>query len=814
MRRTARALWPLLAVFTASVPFARGLSLTNVFYVRDLATFFWPRHLWIRHTLMAGSWPLWDPYAGAGQAVFPDALNQLFLPPVLLLRALPAVPGFNLLVATPFPLAALGMWLFLRRHVSETSAALGAIAFSASGPVVSTGNFPNLSWSMAWIPWIVWAADRDRVAPSARSFALLTVMIAFQILSGEPVSMAGTMALLIGYVVACREQTRSVRARAGVVVRVVGAISTAAMISAVQLVPMALAARESPRGLMRADNFWSVHPLWLVESVLPHIFGDTFLQYNTQLPWIHPLNSGRDPFFYSLSVGLVTLLLSVLGTICGPRRWRFFWLTVVAVGLVAAFGDYTPVYPVLQRMVPALRGFRYPAKFLLFASFGLATLAATGADALRERGASRGFSAVPPAAVGITCGVGLAAALALVTVIALVLVAPSGGTRAFHALGARVGVADPGAGTAYLFSAVPPIATRALLVLATIALIVYLGRRGGRQGRLALMLLFGLATAELLAASAGLNPVLPASRLGPPAWIATLAADPAERFYFGGKFRGTLTENDIDLRGVEWRTPQGVTVLEGRTLLGVNLAMTPSAWGVRELISLDLPQLWPIAQARAVTRFERANAAERLRFLARGGVRYCLLSSPPYPGAVPLHRVGEEFGTMAVYECVTDARRAYVVGKASIVADVTTQQKQLFEESFDADSTVMLERPAPAAAGSPGASTAPSARITTDADQEVAIDAAAGAEGGYLVLKDTFDPAWHVEVDGQPAALLRANALYRAVHISPGPHRIRFRYRPIVLYVWLIFSSVTALTLMVVAVWPRHSSRGRNAFDA
>jgi uncharacterized membrane protein YfhO len=158
---------------------------------------------------------------------------------------------------------------------------------------------------------------------------------------------------------------------------------------------------------------------------------------------------------------------------------------------------------------------------------------------------------------------------------------------------------------------------------------------------------------------------------------------------------------------------------------------------------------------------------------------------------------------MAVYECVTDARRASVVGKASIVTDVTTQLKRLFEESFDAESTVMLERPAPAATGSPGASTAPSARITTDADQEVAIDAAAGAEGGYLVLKDTFDPAWHVEVDGQPAALLRANTLYRAVHISPGPHRIRFRYRPIVLYVWLIFSGVIALTLMVVAVWPR-----------
>ena len=104
-----------MAVLGACVPFARGLSLTHIFYIRDLTMFFWPRHLWMHRSLLSGSWPLWDPYASAGQPVFPDALNQLFLLPVLILRLIPAVPGFNLIVAAPFPLAALGMWLFLRR---------------------------------------------------------------------------------------------------------------------------------------------------------------------------------------------------------------------------------------------------------------------------------------------------------------------------------------------------------------------------------------------------------------------------------------------------------------------------------------------------------------------------------------------------------------------------------------------------------------------------------------------------------------------------------------------------------------------------
>ena len=115
--------WPVLAAVAASVAFVRGLTGTNIFYIRDLTMFFWPRHLLIRDSLLAGHWPSWDPYAAAGQPIFPDALNQLFLLPVLLLRILlPAVVGFNLIVALPFPLAALGAWLFLRRHVSPVSA--------------------------------------------------------------------------------------------------------------------------------------------------------------------------------------------------------------------------------------------------------------------------------------------------------------------------------------------------------------------------------------------------------------------------------------------------------------------------------------------------------------------------------------------------------------------------------------------------------------------------------------------------------------------------------------------------------------------
>lgn len=792
---SAKWFWPTLAVVVSCLPFLGAFSLTNIFYIRDLTMFFWPRHLWIHRSLMTGSWPLWDPYAAAGQPVASDALNQLFLPPVMLFRVLPSILGFNLLVATPFPLAALGMWLFLRRHLSSASAAFGAMLFAVSGPVVSTGNFPNLSWSVAWMPWIVWAADRDRAAPSARGFALLAAIIALQMLSGEPVTMAGTLVFLVAYALASADS-----ARVRTAVRVVGAISVAAMIAAVQMIPMALAARQSPRALMVTDNFWSVHPLWLVEAVLPHVFGNTFTQYESQLPWIHPLNSGRDPFFYSLSVGLLALLLSVLGTFCGRPRWRFFWSGVVVAGVVLAFGQYSAVYPIVQRLVPPVRSFRFPAKFLLFASFGVAVLAATAADALQGRDSASRSPLVTPSAVKVTCGIAAAAALALAFAIGLVLIAPFTGARWFYDLGKVVGVADPVAGAAFLFSAMPPIATRELVLLMTAAILVYVGWGGGRRITLARALFFALAIGELAAATVDLNPTLPAVRLGPPSWTATLAPHPEDRFYFGGKFRGSLATDDADLQGVQWRALEGVTVAEGHALMMGNLAMTPAAWGVRELLSYDLPQLWPVAHARAVRLFERADKAGRMRFLANGGVRYCLQAAPPWPGAPPLHPVGAQFGTMAVYDCVPGAARAAVVPTAVVVPEVTTQLAALFDESFDPASAVMVERLPPVAVGSPSAPATASARITTDSDQEVAVDAAAGTGGGYLLLRDSFDAAWRAAVDGQPAPLLRANGLFRAVRIPQGSHTVRFSYRPTTLFACALVSALTTLTLMWVAV--------------
>lgn len=797
--------WAAIAMAAACAPFVEGASLSRIFYVRDLSMFFWPRHLWLRQVLRAGHWPLWDPFAAAGQPVFPDALNQMFLPPVLLLRLLlPAVLGFNLIVAAPFPLAALGTWLFLRRHVHDSSAAAGAIVFAVSGPVVSTANFPNLSWSIAWIPWILWAADRDGARRSGRSFAVLAMMIALQMLSGEPVTMMGTMALLMFYLIVCSEPPALYLDAARLAGRTAAAIAVAGAVAAVQMVPMALAAQASPRGLGRPDNFWSLHPLWLVESVLPRVFGNAFTAYNAQIPFVPPLNSGRDPFFYSIYVGPLVLLLSGLGLLTGSKRWRFFWLVAIVCSVVLAFGEYTPIYLAVQQVVPFVKSFRFPVKFFLFVSFALAMLVANATEALRARAGVRRVE-LPAWALQAWGAAGLLTALALMVLIGLVTMAPYTGARAFYDLGTFVGLADPIGGAQQLFSTVPPVAARVLIVLLTGALLAYVGWARGHEGGLARILLCGVAAADLIAVDISLNPTMPAASLGAPAWTNAVSAHPPERFYFGGKFRGSLIGNDVDLPTAALRPPEGLSVLDGRTLMMASLAMTPAAWHVRELLSYDLPQLWPVEHTQASLMFEHADRPARMRFLARGGVRYCLLNTPPHPDARPIQTIATQLGPLSVYECVPDARRAYVAADATVIADRPTALGQLFAESFDAERTVIIEREAPGAAGTAGPPAPPSARIARDEDVLVEIEATAPASGGYLVLLDSYDPSWRVDVDGSPAPLLRANALYRAVRLAPGRHAVRFTYRPTVLYAWLSASALAASAMAALYL----TGRGR-----
>ena len=51
------------------------------------------------------------------------------------------------------------------------------------------------------------------------------------------------------------------------------------------------------------------------------------------------------------------------------------------------------------------------------------------------------------------------------------------------------------------------------------------------------------------------------------------------------------------------------------------------------------------------------------------------------------------------------------------------------------------------------------------------------SEPGYLILADLYYPGWRARVDGQAAAILCADTVFRAVRLEPGEHLVSFTYR-------------------------------------
>ena len=817
--------WGWLVVALTCIPILGVLTTRKIFFVRDLSFFFWSRHLWLRHAIASGEAPWWDPYVAAGQSAIADALNQLLMPVTMAVRMLPSdVVSFNLWIALPLPIAGLGTFAFLARRTPAPAAALGACAFALSGPAVSMLNTPNLSWSVALMPWVLWGVSRIRLPPTATSavsttpaidtarVGIVALLFALQGLCGEPVTWASTGALAVGYVLFGRRAGRHDAAPAVSAAMTVIALIAGALLAACQLVPTGMAGLAAHRGALATPDFWSLHPFSLWETLAPHLFGDYYNAFLADLPWMGPLNFGRDPFFYSVYVGPLVLLLALIGVTAGVRR-NVFWTAVALLFLVAALGGYTPLYPMARRIFPPLSYFRFPVKYLVFSVMAVAVLAAEGFAALRPRepGAavageveSGSTEPLPPFLLRLaTIGSVLAVAGLIASLIALL--APDTASAVARAASISAHLRDPSAGAAFLARVAPPLIARASGLLLAGCLLAALSRRTP----MAVAALFAATCADLLAASAGLNLTTEAAKVSPPAWYTASAG--GQRLYIGGRVRGFMNTTDRDATS-SWQIPAEATAVEGRMELNAELPMAPSGWRVREALSYDLPYLWPADYEATVRTFERAGPAERAAFLRRSGVRRCVL---PISESRQWRAVADVPGwNMRVFECNAGATRVIIAASTEASGDPSDaewERKALFDPGIGDD--VVRVRVLPSPAGQPGAYEPPFARIVEDGATRVVVEASAG-HGGTLVLRDSFDSSWAAEVDGLPAETARANGRYRAVVLPSGRHVIRFSYRPREFALGLMISGMTALLLVVGIAATRRPRAARRASSA
>ena len=152
--------------------------------------------------------------------------------------------------------------------------------------------------------------------------------------------------------------------------------------------------------------------------------------------------------------------------------------------------------------------------------------------------------------------------------------------------------------------------------------------------------------------------------------------------------------------------------------------------------------------------------------------------------------------------------RAWLVTQAQAVDGETALSTIRGEGagSFDPRATVLLEVKADELPQLPGGKVADDSAVKLVDYQPTHLTIETNAATNtVLVVSEIFYPGWKATIDGQPARIMLANFLLRAIALPPGHHKIEMHYTPTAAYTGAAIS-VTALALLgLIAFYGRRT---------
>lgn len=720
-----------LAVAAVLVVFFLPALCGGDFVYRDTGRMHAPTKRWVADELSHGRIPSWNPYAGIGVPVVPTAQDAVLHPFSALLTVLPPAAAMKAWILLSFALAAAGAFAWARAlGAAPGGAAVAAMAFAVSGPLVSASDNVQFLTTYAALPWIFAATHRWVEDGEPLRLAGVGAAAALCAAAGDPQAWGFAVALVPAYAVAAAPGRRRAALGRGLVAAVAAAIASAPFVLPI----IAWAPSSSRAGGVdaAAREVWNLHPRRLVELAIPDLFredpGDHLSRVFAEFA-PDPVNA--VPWFLSVYVGVSVLLLALAGAV-RSRQARLLVFTAAVFGW-AALGHHAGFTWIAAR-VPVLDGFRYWEKVAVWIPLLLAPAAALGADALAAGMRPRAFAAAAGLAAGTLLAAAGVAALAPGVVVTWV-----GGPPDVAA--AFVRGAASGAG-------------RAGLVLAVLAAVAVLIRRG-RLGGIAPAAVGVVVAFDLAGGNAGAYLLGPPERTTPPP--LAVALPPGARVVAPFTARQDRWP-ELGRLGSTWEWSR-------RTLA--------ASWNVplRIGLSQDYVGLHDARWAHVVGAAIESGRFDRLGLF---GFAYVVVPGAPElaarAGVAPPFRVVASDPELPAFLVELRHRaRAYLApgpfeaGAADALA---------FAERGGADGRTAVEGPVPAAADDPTGDV----RVVRDDPGEVVLEAAAD-RSALLVLNDLFAPGWRAAVDGRPAEIVRVNAVARGVWIGAGRHEVRFGYR-------------------------------------
>jgi hypothetical protein len=769
--RAAVCLLALVVLALLPGPLLRG----GVLFRRDLSMVWLPQAETFVRVVSAGAWPLWDPWRAFGMPLLGDPRAEIAYPITWLNLLVSPATYMTVFAALHLLLAGAGTYLLARRGMGRLASLAAAALWTSCGPLVSLVSTWHHLAGAAWMPWILWAADRARSpAPGAGRAVVLALVFGAQVVAGSPDYSAATLLLLAVLLAAPSQEGPKAAGLSHVAV----GLGLGAGLSAVQwLTTLDLLAGTARAAAGREGAAaWSLSWAQLVEIAVPVWWNGLALEPG----WRAVVLGDREPFLLSIYVGGPALAFALVGT-RQVHRWRLPLLVILLVALAAALGSNFAVYGALVTALPPLGLFRFPVKALVPASLALCVLAGLGVertlDSVRRPQGRTGSLLLP-----------LCAAFLLAAAVAVALLA--GGPALLRPL-----LADPVAAGPAL-EAQAALAGRgaaaSALVLGAVALA--LRRRDPRFLALAL----ACAVAELCVRHARVNDsasVAPWS-VKPPALQAMSEADHARVYVHDYSISPGWTDAghhagayDPGPGSAGWSAPAATAAV-----FAYLNPPTAARYGVAGSYDFDTLGLYPSELDRMVHLVHRVEGSPLHRRLLRlGAVDFAsaLLPAPWWSDLEPVAVYPGWFQHPIQLLRVPDPMPRVYVAAGVRVAAGEEAERVLADPAFDPRGEVVLVEGPPSPPGTGRARVL--ARRADAWSVETESDTPA-----HLVLVEAWDRGWRATVDGVEAPVRRANLLFRAVPVPAGRHVVELRYRP---RGAIAGAALSAMTLLGLAAW-------------
>jgi len=733
----------------------------------------------LAHSIHDGRGITWNPWIFAGWPQISDPQSLIFVPVFFVLALVVPDPSAQAMDAAVFVQLAFGglalaLW-FRDRGWHSGGAVVAALAFAFGGSAAWRLQHTGQVMSFAMLPVVLFCVER-MVTRRSIWWGLWTGIAAGLLALGRDQIALLSLYYLTGHVLwEIFTHEKPVRHLGATILPGLAVIVGGLLVVAVPVTMTLLLAEHSNRPEIDfiGAGKGSLPPEALISTVIADLFGqgDQKVDY-----WGPPSPAfGYTDVYLAQNMGAVYAgaipILTIL--VAGLGRGRLFvkemgWQVIAAAFFVLyTVGWYTPAFRLFYDLLPGVDLYRRPADATFMIGFSIAVLGGW----LTHRLLTEPRLGPAPLAVKLAQGAILATVFGVLPI-------------AFGLHADRLALVWKPLGTSLVFAG--------LASLVLVAARAWVRDGSPRGGALAVALLGLFTTADL-----AWNNAPNESTAYPSATFEALdtnTKDPVVRF-----LKQKIAENDhgdrrdrVELVGIGFHWPN-LGMLHGlEHTLGYNplrIAEYARATGAIDHVAIpeqktfsalnpsydalldDMLGLRWIATSLPIEKIDTKLAPGRLTQVAHFDA---------IPGIYPAPGRPETW----IYENPRALARVLLVDRARMVDFGKILDEGKWPEGFDPTREVLLSRtgeegafdgPLPPADGA--VTPVGKADIVEYLNSAVTIDATLDRPG-FLVLDDAWHRWWRVEVDGQPAEILRANLLFRAVRLEAGRHRVRFSFHP------------------------------------